>query len=173
MFNYMYKLNQVHGTTQTKIVCWGPDSKFTQSTGCSFSNNYFQVIHIIDLVTSQSGVKSTSYCFQCLQYNTAQCLPMCGLCNVINYISWQFDMGITQYILGEQIKLSSFHSHFKTNSFTKFGFLFLTQNHYFIFKAALRSRCHIVTGNGIIEHIVKNQWPHAHKSKDNRNMKGI
>ena len=62
MFVYMYKLNQVHGTTrckiiQTKIVCWGPDSKFTQSTGCSFSNNYFQVTQIIDLVTSQSGVK--------------------------------------------------------------------------------------------------------------------
>ena len=54
---YIDKLNQVHCTAQCKIieikiVLWGPDSKFTKSTGCSFSNNYFQVTQIIDLVTS-------------------------------------------------------------------------------------------------------------------------
>ena len=49
MIVYMDKLNQVHCTARCKII---PDSKFTQSTGCSFSNNYFQVTQIIDLVTS-------------------------------------------------------------------------------------------------------------------------
>jgi hypothetical protein len=56
MFVYMDNLNQVHGTARCKImqieiVLWGPDSKFTQSTGCSFSNNHFQVTQIIDLET--------------------------------------------------------------------------------------------------------------------------
>ena len=45
---YIDKLNQVHCTArckiiEIKIVLWGPDSKFTQSTGCSFSNKYFHV----------------------------------------------------------------------------------------------------------------------------------
>ena len=55
MFAYIDKLMQNY-TKCNSVV-----GKFRQSTGRSFSNNYFQATQIIDLVTSKSGVFLSVY----------------------------------------------------------------------------------------------------------------